>query len=360
MHPQNPPIRRGAVTYTGGSKPLYDYFSFANLYQPCATLAPGAVTGPFAFAVNATRAANRCTSLAEKGLLSSTTLAAQAQEALDKLVAYGWQPESTPLQGSHFAFATPAIAMTYSNSHGRFSVTENLCGFSFAATDAAGNVSAAKPAALPTIFGDGNGVPPNGGINIINNLNPGGAKLDGASISPSTNREDFNLDGALCQRNLWTGADANAERVRGGIAQVQHSAKLRGKPALIVHGRADALVPVNFSSRPYVAHNHWREGDASKLRYVEVTNAQHFDAFLPLAGYDANYVPLHVYFIRAMDAMWAHLTQGTPLSPSQVVRTTTRGATATPLAAVHVPPIAAVPAAGDRITFDGDTLVIPD
>ncbi len=359
MHPQNPPIRRGVVTYTGGSKPLYDYFTFANLYQPCAVLAPGAVTGPFAFAVNAVRAANRCRSLAEKGLLTGPE-ASWPQEALDKLIAYGWQPESTPLQGSHFAFATPAIAMTYSNTHGRFSVTDNLCGFSFAATDAAGNVSASKPAPLPTIFGDGNGVPPTGGINIVNNLNPSGAKLDSLSQSPSTLREDFNLDGAICQRNLWTGNDANAERVRGGVAQVQQSANLRGKPALIVHGRADALVPVNFSSRPYVAHNRWREGSATKLRYVEVTNAQHFDAFLPLAGFDAAYVPLHVYFIRAMDAMWAHLTQGVPLPPSQVVRGTPRGAAATPLAAAHVPPILAGPAPGDRITFDGDTLVIPD
>jgi len=57
---------------------------------------------------------------------------------------------------------------------------------------------------------------------------------------------------------------------------------------------------------------------------VEVTDAQHFDSFLPLLGFDANYVPLHVYFIRAMDAMWAHLTQGMPLPPSQVVRTTPR------------------------------------
>lgn len=369
MHPKNPPIRRGAVTYTGGSKPLYDYFSFANLYQPCATLAPGAVTGPFAFAVNAVRAANRCASLAEKGLLAATTLAAQAQEALDKLVAYGWQPESTPLHGSHYAFATPSIAMTYSNAHGRFSVADNLCGLSFAFTnaDAAspdfGKVLASLPPLLATVFGDGNGVPPMIGINIVNNLSVGGAKLDAASVSPSTGRDDLNIDGALCQRNLWTGTDAAAKRLRGGVAQVQQSGKLNGKPAIIVHGRADALIPVNFSSRAYVAHNRWREGNKSRLSYVEVTNAQHFDSFLGLAGYDSGYVPLHVYFNRALDALWAHLTQGAPLPPSQLVRTTPRGGTpgaAPALQAANVPPIAASPAAADRIVFDGATLVIPD
>ena len=368
MHPQNPPIRRGATTYTGGSKPLYDYFAFANLYQPCAALAPGASSGPLAGLVNPTRAANRCQSLADKGLLSGTTTAAQAQEALDKLIAFGWQPESTPLQASHYALATPSIVMTYSNAHGRFSVLDNLCGFSFAATDASGNVSSATPALLPTVFGDGNGVPPMlgaTGINIVNNLSLGGPKLDGASTSTSTGRQDFNIDGALCQRNLWTGSDANAVRVQDGIAEVQQSGKLRGKPAIIVHGRADTLVPVNFSSRSYTAFNHWREGDSSKLRYVEVTNAQHFDAFLPLAGYNSNYVPLHVYFIRAMDAMWAHLTQDAALPPSQVVRTTPRGPAIPPasvppdLTSANVPPFSATPGA-DAVTFDGNTLVIPD
>jgi len=355
MHPRNPPIRRGTTTYTGGSKPLYDYFTFANLYQPCASLVPGAYFNT----VNATRAQNRCKSLADAGLLTGPA-AQWPQEAMNRLIAYGWQPESSPIQASHYALATLAITTTYSNTYGRFSVLDNLCGYSFAATDAAGNVSAAKPALLPTSFGDGNGVPPTLGINIVNNLSVGGPKLDGSSISASTNREDFNFDGAICQRSLWAGGTERAGRVKGGVAQVQQSAKLGGKPVIIVHGRADALVPVNFSSRSYVAFNHVREPRANNVRYVEVTNAQHFDAFLPLAGYSTAFVPLHVYFIRAMNAMWDHLTTGAALPASQVVRTTPRAAAATPLAATDIPPIPAVPAAGNAITFDGDTLVVPD
>jgi hydroxybutyrate-dimer hydrolase len=91
--------------------------------------------------------------------------------------------------------------VTYSNTYGRFSVLDNLCGFSFAATSGI-SVTGAVPALLPTVFSDGNGVPPTVGINIINNLDPRGATLDTASISPSTNREDYNFDGALCQRKL--------------------------------------------------------------------------------------------------------------------------------------------------------------
>ena len=71
-------------------------------------------------------------------------------------------------------------------------------------------------------------------------------------------------------------------------------------------------------------------------------------------------MPLHVYFFQALDLMYDHLTKGTPLPPSQVVRTTPRGSAATPLSAANVPPVAATPAAGDLITFDGRTLGIPE
>jgi hydroxybutyrate-dimer hydrolase len=101
------------------------------------------------------------------------------------------------------------------------------------------------------------------------------------------------------------------------------------------------------------------EGSASKLRYIEVTNAQHFDAFLPFPGFNERFVPLHVYFNRALDAMYEHLATGAALPPSQVVRTTPRGAGAPPITLANVPPISAAPG-GDAIMFDGATLTIPD
>ena len=81
------------------------------------------------------------------------------------------------------------------------------------------------------------------------------------------------------------------------------------------------------------------------------------------AGYDTRFIPLHVYFNRAMDLMYDHLKHGTPLPPSQVVRTVPRGGTpgaAPALTAANIPPISATPAAGDLITFDGAALRIPD
>jgi hydroxybutyrate-dimer hydrolase len=67
-----------------------------------------------------------------------------------------------------------------------------------------------------------------------------------------------------------------------------------------------------------------------------------------------------VYFNRALDAMYAHLTAGAPLPPSQVVRPTRRGAITTPMTADKLPPLLATPAPGDRVVFEGDTLTIPE
>jgi hydroxybutyrate-dimer hydrolase len=368
---QDPVIRRPSLPpYTAGSRQLIDYFTFANLYQPCAALSTRAVDSPQPFPPAFVPLAQaRCASLADKGLLAGTTLAAQAEESLDRLLAFGWEPDTILLQVSHWRFATPAIAMTYTNTYGRFSVLDNLCGLSFAYTTATGFPMPALqfPAvpSLQTIFGTGNGLPPTSGINIINNNNPlafGGPILDIISVSPSTNRADFNIDGAICQRELVTGSSANAQRVRQGIAQTQQQGEIRKTPVLIVHGRNDTLIPVNFSSRSYYVELLKNKHPHDQISYIEVTNAQHFEAFLPFPGYDTRYVPLHVYFNRALDAMHAHLTQGTNLPPSQVVRTTPRGGTspAPMITPANVPTWLPNPPAGSRITFSGNTLTIPD
>jgi hydroxybutyrate-dimer hydrolase len=320
----------------------------------------------------------RCQSLHDKGLVSGADPAAWAADALAKLRTYGWLAESDILHASHYALATPAIAMTYSNAHARASVLDNLCGFSFANTDAAGNPI---PQVLTTQFGTfstANGVPPTSGVNIVYNdaanASPGVVgRRDTLAASPSTGRTDYALDGAICHRNLVEGEDilsgeplsgtdaVYAGWIQEGIEEVQLTGRLRGKPALIVHGRSDTLVPVNHASRAYYGTNQLSEGQGHRnLSYVEVTNAQHFDAFLPFPEYAARYVPLHVYLIRGLNLMYDHLTSGSALPPSQVVRTVPRGTGAPPIAPDNVPPIQNNPAAGDRIVFQRDTLFIPD
>ena len=365
-------VKRGSSTLVGTGKQLYDYFTLANLLQPCAALVSPA-TNAFNTTANTSAstaiATNRCTALKANGLVTGTTTAEQAASALAALVAAGWEPESNVLQASHYSFATLAVGLTYANTYGRFSVKDNLCGYSFAATGAAGSATPGAPVAasanaLATSFGTSNGVPPIGpvGINIVNNLSQGGPLLDAASLSAG-NVQDYNIAGALCLRDLFTGTSANSMRVKQGMSEVVRSANLRGKPALIVHGRADTLLPVAFTGRPYYGMNKIVEGAASKLSYIEVANAQHFDAFLAFPGYAERMVPLHRYFIQAMDLMYANLKTGAALPASQVVRTVPRGftgATVNPISAANVPPIKTAPTAADQISFANNVLVIAD
>ncbi len=365
-------IVQGGVEQTTIGRPLMDYFGVATLLQPCAaaSLAPADSAGYAFVALLApsviSQAATRCASLAAKGLVGGATLAEQSADARAQLRAYGWLADSDALQLSHYAFATPAIAVTYSNTYARASVADNLCGFSLAATNATGDPVALSATAQAGSFSNGNGVPPTVGVNLIYNdaanaATPGAGKRDLLAASPSTGALDLALDGALCQRALITGSDALARRVQRNVQAVQLDAKLRGKPTLIVHGRADALVPVNHASRAYYGAHQLAEGRGrSATRYIEVTNAQHFDSFLSFPGYPERYVPLHVYLIRALNTMHAHLTQGAALPPSQVVRTVPRGTGAPSITKKNVPAWADTPADGNRITFEHKTLVVPD
>lgn len=374
-------ISQGDLTIPTIGRPLLDYFTVANLYQPCAALSAQAAGAPalaFLAIPNANGAANRCAALKTAGLLTATTLAGQADESLQKLHDYGWEQESDLLHASLYRFATNAIAVTYSNTYGRFGVADNLCGFSLANTGAGGLVVPQNPTAEAGIFATGNGIPPTTGVNLVFNDAVGAPTLDLLAVSPGSGTADFALDAALCQRSLVTGRDASgrplsgdaaerAGRVAAGIAAVQVEANLHGKPAIIAHGRSDGLVPVNQASRAYYGENRLEEGDASELRYIEVTNAQHFDTFIDanpvFAGYDTLFVPLHVYLIRSLDAMWNHLEHGERLPPSQVVHTVPRGGTpgaAPPLTTADVPDISLTPASADRILMSRGHLFVPE
>ena len=93
---------------------------------------------------------------------------------------------------------------------------------------------------------------------------------------------------------------------------------------MIVNGRADGIIPPNHASRPYYALSRKAPG-AGEVRYYEVTNGTHLDAFNAFPGFDARYIPLHHYYFQALDLMWDHLVNGAPLPPSQVVQTVPRG-----------------------------------
>ncbi|MFO1414844.1 MAG: 3-hydroxybutyrate oligomer hydrolase family protein [Burkholderiales bacterium] len=387
----------GAAVPNAG-KPLIDYFSYRMIYELCASLstsaqAPNGVrpgwigfgTAPVA-AINQvagvelqTIATNRCQSLAQKGLVTGTTAAQQADSALAKMQQYGW-PDALQdaLIASHYRLADIYVAFGYVVAYGKFSVSDNVCGLSLAGADATGNVAAQVPAVQATLFSTSNGL--NTGGDVIYNDSVGGAKLYHVGVSPSTGRMDGSLDAMLCLRSYVTGTDpvtgaaltgaalANSQRVQAGFRDVLLTGKLRNRPVVIVQGRSDALVPVNHASRAYTAFNSKVEG-AANVRYYEIENGNHFDAFIPNAasggvqGYDVLLVPVHYYFINAMDIVWAKLKNNTPLPPSQVVRAIPRGGTpgsAPPITTANVPKVSANPTAANGISVGAGVINVPN
>lgn len=350
-------VARGETVRQGTGRTLLDYFTYFNLYGPCAVLA--APDAPWADQV--TRAGERCASLRQAKLLTADTVSAQAAEARDRLRDYGFDPETEILHAASYMVGPDATAAKYANDHGRFGVEDRLCGYSFSSVDAQGVPRPAPPAELAEIFAKAAGGAPSGSIDIINDNDPRGPRRNSLSMSPSTGRLDYNLDGARCLRELAVGTSANARRVQAGIAQFAAKGDLHGKPAIIVHGRADDRVPAAFSSRPYLGLNSLREGSRSQLRYVEVENAEHFGFTAP--GFDTRFVPLTYYHLQALDWMWAHLTIGTALPSSQIVRTTPRGGapgSAPPLSLANIPPLVGKPAAADVISVHGGRVVLSD
>ncbi len=367
-------VLRGNRPVPSAAKTLMDYTSLADLYQACAALAPSIANTPYAVAFRATMASaalpiapNRCEALRSAGLLLGGNTDALAEDALSRLLDAGWERESAALHASLAGFEVAhAVAVSYINAYSRASVSDNLCGYSLAATTASGAVVPIAPAALAGMFATGNGVPPSSSVQVVNNLAKGGPVRDLLSQN-AEGVADANLAGVLCMRNLQAGMGDFGQRLQQGVNETRRTGNLRGKPALIVHGRDDALLPVNHTSRPYTALNRLVEGANSRLSYIEVTNAQHFDGFIGLPavlpGYDSRYVPLHVYHMRALDMMYAHLKQGAPLPPSQVVRTTPRGGEpgkAPAITAANLPAIAAVPAEFNRIAVSAGRIDVPE
>ncbi|MBJ7309328.1 3-hydroxybutyrate oligomer hydrolase family protein [Rugamonas sp. CCM 8940] len=351
-------VRQGGAAVGAQGKQLYDYFTYAALYQPCV----------------AASAANpgRCAALVAKGLLGGADLPAQQADAKARLRAYGWQADSDPLQAAH-AGTNILVAVTYANAYGKFSVADKICGFAFGTTDVSGLPIAMPAATKANSFATQNGIL--GGVIYENSFLVGGVRDPRGyvfGVSPSSGLADQSLDAFLCLRSLATGVDtvsglplsgdlaAQSVRVRAGMAEVAATGNLRGKPAIIVHGRSDTLIVPNHASRAYLGLNALAEGAASKLRYIEVINANHFDSFTN--AQPTLIVPLHVYLNRALDALYANLKNpGTAsLPPSQVVRTLTRADATTPITIVNVPAIATAPPPANAIVVSGTTVDVPN
>ena len=378
-------IQVGSERFSGHGTSLFDNITLMAIYAPCAALSASLQNTPCNLdpigAPEGARA-NRCQALFDVGMLKSETPSQQADEALAMLKAHGYtQAQQTLLPGHEWLNLWRALNPTYAAALGRFAVWETIGDISFAATDE----NSGKPAALDhqvaaALFAIGSGIPPTSGINLINDAAVNGPVLENRSLSPGTNLEDLNLDSALYFRYLASGNPdllpheptledrRHLARVQKGIIETLTTGNLHGTPAIILAGRHDALVFPNYHARPYYGLNQLVEREQSRLRYIEVVNAQHFDAMISNFWLDRHtqavqFVPLHYYLLKALDWIYAFLKQErSDLPPSQVIRPQPRGLNAyskTDAGTDLLPPINTLPDAQALITVTGKVLNIP-
>jgi hydroxybutyrate-dimer hydrolase len=363
-------VASGGRTYDRVGASLYDYTTEHMLLQPCALLAEAELSAPVRNAVGAVRGnlEQWCRDLSELGVLTRTQLADQAQEARRALLESGILPDA--LQIGHLnvmASVWTAIAAGYASAYARLAPDELPCGVSFSATDASGAPRMLTDEELARAFSDSGGIAPTAGVSLV--------APDATSQPRAANQGNAAL--AACLRSLHTGRSTGSERtpdssfiadsasiaqrLAGGEREIAMTARLPGRPVIILQGRADALIPVNHSSRAYYAITQRNDNPNSQVRYYEVEHGQHFDAFLALPDLAQRYVPLQPNLLHAMDLMAAHLRSGSDLPPSQVVRSRPRGIADGKIAPLSPENIGAVldRPGMDAITFEGHTLHVP-
>jgi hydroxybutyrate-dimer hydrolase len=292
------------------AQPIYNYTTEAAIWQPCALAhprfdavllaRPGGKPSPAMLA--------RCASLHERGFIKATDPAGQAQEAYDHLRASGW----TDLALEAGALSTGfdlwrVVAAGYASAYGRYGADTMPCGYRYTAVTKEGAPRAATAAERAAWIADGSGIPPGAGVGLVDTLAAGA---------------DPTLPGLMCLRELWTADGEANRRIKDGIAATRARLPRKDLPVFVVHGADDGLIPSAFTGGAY---SRWVEASGQKITHWEISNAQHFDAFLGLPPLAARYVPLLPYAYRALDAMWAHVADGTPLPASGAIATKPRG-----------------------------------
>jgi hydroxybutyrate-dimer hydrolase len=357
----------GRVIHAPG-RSLLDYGTEHFLWQPAA-LASGLPSGtPFAAAMAAAAPTLQqwCLDLASAGLLPPTTLPEQAAHAREQLLAGGARSEALELGGFNVGgFVWPGMSYAYTMAYAQLLPSEAPYGVRFAATDIAEKPRALRGDELARAWCDASGIAPTLGINALAPTVPGGAEVNvnGGTVGLALQFRSLaavNSVAALASvadGETDIGASALRVRVQQGLQDATMTGQLDARPVAIVHGRADALIQVNHSSRAYYALACSQA--ATGLRYYEVQHAQHFDGYLGLPGMSERYVPLNAWLERSLELVDANLREGQALPPSQVIRSNPRGLGLPPLTEANLGPMKADPGT-DAVQFDGARLEVPE
>ncbi len=278
--------------FAEGGRPLYDFATEAALLMPCALLdmPADALPQPPLRAQVEPLWTQRCASLKQLGLIEGETVAQQAASAHAQLRAKGWSDAALHGGTASVGFDLwRAVAVAYASAYGRYRAGEHPCGFNYSAIGADLKPRPATPAERATWWSDGSGIPPGNAIGLID---------------PKMSLPDATLAGERCLRDLWTGSNADAQRVRKGVAETHAKVPQKGFPILVIHGSDDGLVPPAFSSAPWVAA---ARAAGRPVAYWTVGRAEHFDAFLAFPSYAQRFVPLLPYMYEGLDRVWAQI-----------------------------------------------------
>lgn len=298
------------VHVAGRGRALFDYATEAALYLPCALADARFDAIPFARVGGAIPAQwiARSERLREGGNISGATVAARAKDALDRLIASGWTLQTIETAAATTAFDLwRSLAATYASAYLRASANAMPCGFRTSAVATDGTPIAADASVRSAWWSDASGIPPGAGVMLLGDV-------DASDDPTATGLDDL--------RALWTGTGQAPQTLRTAVAATAANLPRRGLPIIIVHGEGDGLLPIAFSSEPYVET---LEEAGLRPAYWRVPHAQHFDAFLSLPGFGERHVPLMPYGYAALDALFAHLTRNAPLPRSHRFATAARG-----------------------------------
>ncbi|MBB3228757.1 hydroxybutyrate-dimer hydrolase [Luteibacter sp. Sphag1AF] len=308
------------VYVAGRGRPLFDYATEAAVMLPAALGSPVFDGVPFARAGLAPPPgwALRGASLKAHGRLASFMPGGQATEALDALRASGWTQEALAVGASSTALDLwRAVTAAYASSYLRRGPADMPGGFSCMSLNAQGLPGPADARVKAAWWADGAGIPPGPGLALA-----GGTDV---SLDPT-------LPGNLSLRQLWAGSEGDAVALRQAVDATAVNLPRDGLPVFVVHGTHDGLVPMAFSSEPYVQ---WLRASGRAPVFWKVPYAQHFDAFLSFPDFGDRHVPLLPFGYAALDRLWEHLTEGRALPEDALVnRTQPRGAG--PLTAEHL------------------------
>ena len=338
--------RHAKQTQSVTTRPLLALSLKLALLEPCAALDPQLDQAPFKFntAMLVPLLQQRCQMLADDGLVVGENTKQQAADSLRQIKELGVEPAAWSLaQINTLANLWAAINHTYSNSYLQRSAKDSLCQSALAAFAATGQPRALSQAEEQAMFALSNGIT-SPGIELAVTDETGQVKARLAT------EPGYGYQVQRCFVDLL-----DTEAMQGAIELILVEPHRNQIPTVILHGQADGTVAVNHASRAYFHQNQSHASRNPYMRYVEIEQVQHFDAFLAYPGFDQQFVPMHPYFEQAMDLMLRHLRSGHDLPPSQWIKTQTRAMAGQQVEALqrhHVPGISQQPAHPMRVSQD--------